>query len=205
MKFSREYILSRSFDVFMNRGYDSTSISILQAELGMSRGAMYRYFDNKEDLLRAVIDEYFFKVFDKLLRNIENENFTALELIERINRRQKVILKAFTKAGVTHTFFLNYTALLIQAAKYYPNFINHFRIIRLKLKTSWERAITNSIKAGEVRSDINIEIMSTLFSNLSIKESTDRDFDDSSFAMEIELDMKKREEVLYYIYGLIKT
>ena len=205
MKFSREYILRRSFDVFMDRGYDSTSISVLQEELGMSRGAMYRYFENKEDLLCAVIDEYFFKVFDRLLRNIESENITTWELIKRLNRRQKVILKAFTKAGVTHTFFLNYTALIIQAAKYYPDFIKHFRVIRLKLKTYWEKALINSRNTGEIRSDINIEIMSILFSNLSVKESTERDFDDSSFAIEIELDMKKREEVLCYLYDLIKT
>lgn len=205
MKFSREYILRRSFDVFMNIGYDSTSISILQKELGMSRGAMYRYFENKEDLFCAVIDEYFLKVFDRLLRNIEDESLTTLELIERLSRKQKIILKAFTKAGVTHTFFLNYTALLIQAAKYYPDFINLFRVIRQKLKTYWEKALTNSIRLGEVRSDINVEIMSTLFSNLSVKESTERDFDDSSFAIEIERDMKKREEVLYYMYNLIKT
>lgn len=205
MKFSKEYILRRSFDVFMNIGYDSASISVLQKELGMSRGAMYRYFENKEDLFCAVIDEYFFKVFDKLLQNIEKADLTTIELIERLNRRQKVILKAFTKAGVTHTFFLNYTALLIQAAKYYPDFVNDFRVIRLKMKTYWEKALINSIKKGEVRSDVNIEIMSTLFSNLSVKESTERDLNDSSFAIEIEQDMRKREEVLYYLYGLIKT
>lgn len=205
MKFSREYILRRSFDVFMNKGYDSTSISVLQNELGMSRGAMYRYFENKEDLLCDVIDEYFFKIFDRLLRNIEDENITTLELIKRLSRRQKVLLKAFTKAGVTHTFFLNYTALLIQAAKYYPDFVNRFRIIRLRLNNYWEKALTNSMKIGEIRNDVDIKIMSILFSNLSVKESTERDFDESSFAIEIEQDMKKREEVLYYLYDLIKT
>ena len=41
MKNRKEYILEKAFDVFMSKGYDSVSITVLQKELGMSRGAMY--------------------------------------------------------------------------------------------------------------------------------------------------------------------
>jgi len=204
MKYSREYILRRAFDVFMNKGYDSASISVLQEELGMSRGAMYRYFSNKEELFRAVIDEYFFRLFNKLLYNV-HEEITTLELIEIINRRQKLILNAFTRAGVTHTFFLNYTALIIQAAKHYPNFLERFSIINGSLLSKWRSALSNSIKAGEVRSDINIEIMSILFNSASVKESSDRNCDDKMFTVNVTRDMEKRKEVLDYLYSLIKV
>lgn len=204
MKYSREYILRRAFDVFMNKGYDSASISVLQEELGMSRGAMYRYFSNKEELFRAVIDEYFFKLFNKLLHNI-NENLTTLELIEQISRKQKVILNAFTRAGVTHIFFLNYTALIIQAAKHYPDFLERFKTINGKLISAWRSALINSINAGEIREDINVEIMSILFNSVSVKESSDRNHDESMFTVNVMKDMEKRKEVMNYLYNLIKT
>lgn len=204
MKYSREYILRRAFDVFMNKGYDSASISVLQEELGMSRGALYRYFTNKEELFCAVINEFFFKLFEKILHNLDGD-LTVAEFIETVHRRHKIMLHAFTRAGVTHTFFLNYTALIIQAAKHYPQFIEQFRTINKKLLTHWRNALIKSINLGEVRSDINIEIMSILFNNVSVKESSDNNCDESTFAVNVIHDMEKRKEVLDYLYSLIKT
>lgn len=204
MKFSREYILRRAFDVFMIKGYDSTSISVLQAEIGMSRGAMYRYFENKDDLFKAVIDEYFFKSFNKILLAIDKE-LTALELIELVSMKQRILFRAFAKAGVTHTFFLNYTALMIQAAKHYPNFVYRYRIVYNKLLNSWRKALIRSIELGEVKKDINIEIMSILFNNVSVKESSERNEDEIHFPVKIKRDLDKREEVMRYLYELIKT
>lgn len=204
MKFSREHILKRAFDVFMTKGYDSTSISVLQAEIGMSRGAMYRYFENKDDLFKAVIDEYFFKSFNKILLTIDKE-LTTLELIELVSKKQKILFRAFAKAGVTHTFFLNYTALMIQAAKHYPNFVYRYRIIYNKLLDSWRKALIRSIELGEVKKDINIEIMSILFNNVSVKESSERNEEEIHFPVKIKRDLDKREEVMRYLYELIKV
>ena len=204
MKYSREYILRRAFDVFMNKGYDSASISVLQEELNMSRGAMYRYFKNKEELFNAVIDEYFFRLFNKILKDIKKDR-TLAEYIEIMYRRQKLILNAFTRAGVTHTFFLNYTALMIQAAKHYPNFIDRFRIINNKLISNWQKAISNSINIGEVRKDIDIEIMAIIFNNTSIKESSEKNCNDETFAINVIQDMERRKEVMDYLHSLIKV
>jgi len=207
MKYSREYILRRAFDVFMQKGYDSASISVLQKELSMSRGAMYRYFKNKEELFRAVIDEYFFRLFDRFLYKMDGHDFTASEFIEITHRRQKLIVGAFTKAGVTHTVFLNYTALMIQAVKYYPEFISRFNKINRQLISHWRQALKNSIAQGEVRPDIDIEIMCILFNNISAKETSDRDcdsLDQEEFAVNVIQDMTKRKQVVDYLYSLIK-
>jgi len=203
MKYSREYILRRAFDVFMNKGYDSASISVLQEELQMSRGAMYRYFRNKEELFNAVIDEYFFKIFDKLLHNMDNNKYTLEKFIDVIHRRQKIIINAFTRAGVTHTVFLNYTALMIQAVKHYPDFLNRFRIINNRLLNSWREALSNSVEAKEVREDIDIEILAILFNNTSVKETSDRNCEEA-FTINVMHDMERRKQVMDYLYSLIK-
>ena len=204
MKYSREYILRRAFDVFMNKGYDSASISVLQEELGMSRGAMYRYFKNKEELFFAVIDEYFFKIFDKMLSGIKDD-ITVPELIEAMHRRQRIVTNAFMRAGVTHTIFLNYTALIIQAAKHYPDFVNRFRIIYGHLLGHWRSALLKSIRVKEVRADIDVEIMCILFNNTGVKETSDQACDESQFATNVVKDMERRKEVMDYLYSLIKV
>lgn len=205
MKYSREYILRRAFDVFMNKGYDSASISVLQEELQMSRGALYRYFKNKEELFNAVIDEYFFKIFDKLQHNMDKHTYSLEKFIEVMHRRQKIFVNAFTRAGVTHTIFLNYTALVIQVGKHYPNFLERFKIINNRSLESWKDAMRNSIKAGEIKDDIDIDILAILFNNTSVKETSDRDCNDSSFAINVMQDMNRRMEVMRYLYSLIKV
>ena len=203
MKYSREYIISSAFDVFMEKGYDSASISVLQKELSMSRGAMYRYFKNKEELFTSVIDEYFFKTYDRLTQNIDPTQ-TLAQFIKNMYRRQKLVVVAFTKAGFTQTVFLNYTALMIQAAKHYPNFVTRFREINSRLMQAWRTAIHNSIKINEIRSDIDVEIMCYLFSNISVKETSDQEYDESMFSHNAISDMHKRKEIIDYLYSLIK-
>jgi AcrR family transcriptional regulator len=204
MKYSREYILRRAFDVFMEKGYDSTSISVLQKELNMSRGAMYRYFTNKEELLCSVIDEYFFKVFNRVLQ-LRDENMKVPELIEFIHRRQRLMIPIFNKAGFTHVVFLNYTALLIQGAKYYPNFACKFNQINQLAIQHWMTALNNSIKSKEVKEDINIETMAKLFNNVSVHESSDHCSDDSKFVVQALEDIENRKQVMDYLYSLIRV
>jgi AcrR family transcriptional regulator len=187
----------------MNKGYDSASISVLQEELGMSRGAMYRYFKNKEDLFFAVIDEYFFKIFEKILAGVKDD-ITVPELIDAIHRRQKLITNAFMRAGVTHTVFLNYTALMIQAAKHYPDFVNRFGAIHYRLLAHWRNALLKSIELKEIREDIDIEIMCILFNNTGVKENSGQSCDEARFVTNVAKDMERRKEVMDYLYNLIK-
>ncbi len=204
MKYSREFILRRAFDVFMNKGYDSTSITVLQRELNMSRGAMYRYFKNKEDLFIAVIDEYFFRVYNRILQNLDND-LTLPELLDKLHRRNKLVATVFTRAGITHTVFLNYTALIIQAAKHYPNFLVHFQEINKKMLTLWKDALTKSLEMKQIQDNIDIDIMAVIFNNINAKESSDTDCDESNFATNVLREIDRRKEVMDYIYSLIKV
>lgn len=208
MKYSREYILKRAFDVFISKGYDSTSITVLQKELNMSRGAMYRYFKNKEDLFFAVIDRYFFRLYNKTLLGFE-EDYTVPSLMDELYKRQKLMAKVFYKSGMSHTVFLNYTALIIQAAKYYPNFIARFLEIQNKYAQTWKEALQKSIDKKEIRSDINIDITCKLFNITSFRESSECDDNEAydnkyKFTKDVLADIEKRREVMLYLYSLIK-
>lgn len=204
MKYSREFILRRAFDVFMERGYDSTSISVLQQELGMSRGALYRYFKNKEELFISVVDEYFFRIFEKILKST-GKDFTIKELIETVHRRQKLIMAILAKINLNRAVFLNYTALMIQAAKHYPNFVDRFSEKERQLQESWRNALENSIKIGEIRQDVNVKILCILFSNTTMREASSTKCEESRFNFDIIKDMDSRKEVMDYLFSLIKT
>lgn len=55
--YDREQILDIAVQVFIEQGYDATSVSSLAARLGLSKSALYHHFPSKEALLEVALDE----------------------------------------------------------------------------------------------------------------------------------------------------
>ncbi|WP_410506802.1 TetR/AcrR family transcriptional regulator [[Mycobacterium] appelbergii] len=49
--------MRRATDLFIRQGYDTTSISDLAKDLGVSKSAIFHHFDGKEAILAAALDE----------------------------------------------------------------------------------------------------------------------------------------------------
>jgi len=60
----REQILNCSMEVFLNKGYHNTTMKEIVAATGLSKGAIYHYFDSKEDIFNAI-----FLDFDQKMRS----------------------------------------------------------------------------------------------------------------------------------------
>jgi len=54
-----ESIIAVSAKLFMEKGYDKTSMQDIVDALGMSKGAIFHHFKSKEDILDAVMNESF--------------------------------------------------------------------------------------------------------------------------------------------------
>ena len=53
---TRESVLRAALDLFAEKGYSRTTLSGIAKRIGMTRGAVYWHFENKEALLAALID-----------------------------------------------------------------------------------------------------------------------------------------------------
>jgi len=54
----RLLILNSALEIFAENGYHASSIQMISKKAGISKGLMYSYFKNKEDLLRAIINKF---------------------------------------------------------------------------------------------------------------------------------------------------
>lgn len=65
----REQILAGAWRVFKLKGFDAASMNDITKEAGVSKGTIYVYFSNKEDLFVALVDQHR-QEFAASMRNI---------------------------------------------------------------------------------------------------------------------------------------
>ena len=57
MKDTRENILLVSLRLFAKNGYEAVSVSQIAGELGLTKGALYRHYANKQAIFESILEE----------------------------------------------------------------------------------------------------------------------------------------------------
>lgn len=56
---TKEHILQTALSLFAKNGYAATSLSSIAGELGMTKGALYRHYSNKQDIFDSIVERMF--------------------------------------------------------------------------------------------------------------------------------------------------
>jgi AcrR family transcriptional regulator len=78
-------ITETALRLFAQHGYESTSVSMIAKEAGISKGLMYNYFESKNALLKLVMEEGM-KGFMEVL-NIQNEKVISRDGLSLLTSR----------------------------------------------------------------------------------------------------------------------
>ncbi|NLY76906.1 MAG: TetR/AcrR family transcriptional regulator [Tissierellia bacterium] len=81
----RRHILETAIKEFADKGYNGTNINVVAKKAGISVGAMYKYFESKEDLFLMIIDICMQFLEDTLRRVMESDD-SIMKKVERIFR-----------------------------------------------------------------------------------------------------------------------
>lgn len=76
-------ILAAAFDEFKQRGYAATRLEDVAKRVGVSKGTIYIYFQNKEELFRAVVQSVVTPTFDRIREVAEGFEGTTEALLQR--------------------------------------------------------------------------------------------------------------------------
>lgn len=91
---SSTHIMETALKLFSEKGYHSTSISMIAKEAGIAAGLMYNYFTSKEELLEKIMDENFQYIysfitgkhdFTKENKEVQDTSNAADELVKLID------------------------------------------------------------------------------------------------------------------------
>lgn len=77
-------LLDAALRVFAARGYRNTRLEEVAAEAGVTKGALYHYFENKEELLLRAIQHYQARAFGRLEDAARGEHRSASARLRRV-------------------------------------------------------------------------------------------------------------------------
>ena len=56
METTKEIIIEKAYHLFLSRGFGAVSVNDICVATGLSKGALYHHFSNKNELFKAVVD-----------------------------------------------------------------------------------------------------------------------------------------------------
>lgn len=77
-------LLAAALDLFVERGYAATRLDDVAKRAGVSKGTLYLYFSNKEDLFKAVVREHLVPVLGETEQTVENYQGSAKDLLREL-------------------------------------------------------------------------------------------------------------------------
>lgn len=155
---TRQYILARTAPVFNTKGFEGTSLADLTATTGLTKGALYGNFYNKEDLAMEAFKYAVKKVKALVKQQVEKE---------ATYKRQLRAMLDFFAAYVFHPPVPGGCPLLNAATQVDDQFPAMRRVVVKELMDTVMfiyNLLNKGIKAGEFRKEINArELAYTIF------------------------------------------
>jgi TetR/AcrR family transcriptional regulator, transcriptional repressor for nem operon len=163
MSDTREYIIDQAFSLFLSRSYEAVSISDISKAIGLTKGALYHHFTNKEDLFKAVIDKHL--IITEI--SLPGPNTTLKQLISQtVAKSSEIVNSLFSN----HPTFVpvSFMALIIDALRHYPDFAAEKEQLFTREVEKIKYVLDHAVASGEIRNDINTEIMATNYFSLTL-------------------------------------
>lgn len=195
---SREKILHAAITEFGKNGYDKASLNAALAQSGISKGLVYHYFKNKDELYLCCVKSCFQALMEYLKTNCTSANQSKIRLQEYFDTRQRF----FTENPFFIRIFFN---AVIQPPSHLSTEIN-------LLKKDFDQLnlqLFESVLSGlPLRNGISIEDACSYFSAVQetfhqqyFKELSNWDTDSNFIEVHEE---KVRKSVDMILYGIAK-
>lgn len=168
-KSSRQRILIEAFRLFATMPYERVSFSVMEKEIGISRGSMVYYFKNKEGLFKEILTKLVFSTSS--IKAVPAAYRCSLcsfynYYIEVLKREQE----SLGQLGIKN---LNEALMRIENSAL--TYVEHFKEQVLNWYHEeigiWNEIIQNSMSTGEIRDDVDSLIVSGLFEDAHLGQS----------------------------------
>lgn len=153
-------ILDAAAKIFALNGYYQANVAEICQEAGISNGALYKYFKNKEELFISVFSSHIDRLqeqFNNLIKLMETQNNSFFEMIEDILKRlpayieaEKHYIRIYQDLGSAS--MAAFTTILTK-----QNEENSYKF--------WKKVLEKGKQLGEIRKDIDTNVAAYMVDN----------------------------------------
>jgi len=142
-------LLAAALDLFVERGFAATRLDDVAARAGVSKGTLYLYFTNKEELFKAVVRENVVPVLGEAEGIVESYEGSTIDLF------RELVIGWWERIGATKLSGI--TKLMMAESSNFPEVAQfyHDEVIQ-RGNAMIARMLERGIKSGEFRA-IDIE------------------------------------------------
>jgi AcrR family transcriptional regulator len=133
--------------LFLERGYDSTSMQEIADEMGILKGSVYHYVRTKEDLLWMIVEPRFSELVDNAGAIFEQHDRPVLE-------RVGLALEAHAHSYAAHYPYM-FVTIREDGRTISPKRRKHFEGLQQDYYQLWKAALSEGVDSGELRSDLD--------------------------------------------------
>ena len=191
----KEQIIYKALELYLLHGYENVSITDLQSALDMGRGTMYYHFKNKDEIYVEIVNRFFLRPKQEMLRL--KDDIRVPEMIEALLRYFRFLEDSLMELENRNINTSNVIMLLYTAYHRFPDLYRRAYRLYATEQSLWQRALRNSMIAGEVRRDIPLEETAALFTQIKDGYDAGQSGKQMDFAM-----VRKQYQLLF---NLIKT
>lgn len=152
----REIIMKTALELFMQNGYERTNMTDIVAISGGSLSSIYKFFDSKEGLFAAIIEDRISSFYDEMGKQLNLPE--SVEIEEFLTRFGMAYLELFGRAETTAL------CRLVISEGYKNNKFGH--IFSQKLMTKVEQRLVDFLSHDNIRGlfgDKDIEMLAFHF------------------------------------------
>jgi len=149
-------ILKAAGDIFLQRGYEDFSLRQVAEAIGYSPGTIYLYFDNKDELLRALANQGLAS-FSQMLKTASASSADPLA-------RMSALARGYVTFGLQNPAF--YRLIFMER----PDFFVHETLENApkweETFAIWRGIMGDAIQAGKIRADDPLQTSDAIWSML---------------------------------------
>ncbi len=154
---TKQQIISVALELFINNGYERTSLTDIAKQIGITKPAIYYHFESKEVLFLAVVDGFITEL-EKWTLSIVEADVSVQEMLQMLFSMPKDVkgsMTTLTDVGDSKTPKFHTYMLMFEGIKIFPEVRQRIDTFYTHIRNMMADKIKEAQASGEIRTDIH--------------------------------------------------